>query len=109
MMAKRTKYNNVKCTYGDLKFDSKGERDRWVQLLQLERVGEIRMLHRQVSFPIEVEGVKICKYVADYVYTAPNGEEIVEDFKGKETPEFRLKKKLMKACYGIDILVTRAS
>jgi len=32
---------------------------------------------------------------------------IVDDAKGVETPEFKLKKKLMKACLGIDILLSK--
>ena len=34
-------------------------------------------------------------------------EQIVEDAKGVETPEFKLKKKLMKACLGIEIYLTK--
>jgi len=34
-------------------------------------------------------------------------EEIIEDAKGVETPEFKLKKKLMKACLGIEIYLTK--
>ena len=33
--------------------------------------------------------------------------EIVEDAKGVETPEFKLKKKLMKACLGIEIYLSK--
>ncbi|EPP19623.1 hypothetical protein L910_2850 [Vibrio fluvialis PG41] len=32
-----------------------------------------------------------------------DGEEVVEDVKGFRTKEYNLKKKMMKAIYGIDI------
>lgn len=47
-------------------------------------------------------GVKLCDYVADFVYEE-DGMEITEDFKGVYTPIYRLKKRMMKAFHGIDI------
>jgi len=52
--------------------------------------------------------VKICRYVADFGYIE-NGAVVIEDVKSKITkglPVYRLKKKLMKALYGIDIRET---
>jgi hypothetical protein len=37
------------------------------------------------------------------LFRSPDGSISVIDFKGVETSEFKLKKKLMKACLGIDI------
>ena len=58
-----------------------------------------------------VNNEKICAYIADFRYQKKNkdGEwyEVVEDAKGVETPEFKLKKKLMKACLGIEILLSK--
>lgn len=94
------------------KFDSKEELSRWHVLKQQEKLGLIRNLQRQVDFKIEVNGVPICTYKADFNYDEKKGdvwESIVEDKKGGDatiTKEFLLKKKLMLACYGIDILIT---
>ena len=88
-------------------FDSKGELARWEELRLLERAGEISDLRRQSMFLLEVSGCKIGTYVADFVYEKGK-ETVVEDFKGVRTPAYRLKKKLMLALYGIEILETGA-
>ena len=101
------KYNNVKCTYSGIKFDSIGERNRYRELEMMQnQCGQIIELKTQVKFPIIVNEVKICNYIADFTYHNKNGDYIVEDFKGVQTSIFKLKKKLMKAVYGIDILLT---
>lgn len=97
-------------------FDSKGELARWEELRLLERTGEVRELRRQVVYLLKVGRVKVGTYVADFVYRIPvllhppggPSMEVVEDFKGVRTPAYRLKKKLMLALYGIEILETGA-
>lgn len=64
--------------------------------------GEIEDLELQVVYKMEVNGMLVCKYLADFRYRQ-NGEVVVEDVKGVSTPVYLLKKKLMKACHGIDI------
>lgn len=100
------KYNNKKCTYKGIKFDSIGERDRYKQLELMQCSGEIANLNVQTKFPIIVNEVKICTYIADYTYKDKQGNYIVEDFKGVQTAIFKLKKKLMLAVHGIDVLLT---
>lgn len=96
-------------------FDSKGELARWEELRLLERAGEISGLRRQVEYPLVVGQVKVGTYVADFIYTKRERYSwgyalplVVEDFKGVRTPAYRLKKKLMLALYGIEILETGA-
>lgn len=101
-----SKYRNVKCTYKGFKFDSIGERDWYKTLELLQLAGEISELKTQVKFPIVVNNLKICSYIADYTYKDKQGNYIVEDFKGVQTSIFKLKKKLMLAVYGIDVLLT---
>ena len=101
-----SKYRNVKCTYDGRKFDSKAERDRYIELTILLRVQEIRDLKCQVKFPIEIAGKKICNYIADFTYYDKEGNYIVEDKKGVRTGIYVMKKKLLKAVYGIDIKET---
>ena len=65
----------------------------------------------QVRFNLMVNDQKICAYIADFCYEREDKDGvwhyIVDDAKGVETPEFKLKKKLMKACLGIDILLSK--
>ena len=102
---KRPKYGNRKVTVGDITFDSAKEAKRWGELQFMVKAGEIKNLDRQVRFPIIVNGMKVCTYIADHVYDEMAGR-VVEDVKSEFTrkdPVYRLKYKLMKACHGIDI------
>ena len=74
-------------------------------VLAAQKAGEIDELARQVRFRLDVNGVHVAVYVADFTYVR-DGERITEDVKGAITPVYRLKKKLMKACHGIEILET---
>ena len=96
------KWKNVKTEVDGLKFDSLKEARRWGDLKLLEKAGVITGLRRQVVFELTVDGKKICKYVADAVYIR-DGQQVVEDTKGKQTREYRLKAKMMKAILGITI------
>lgn len=99
----RTKYRNKKTRVGSLMFDSKLEAARYVDLKKLEEGGVISGLQCQVPFNIEVNDQLICKYLADFVYRDCDGKRVVEDAKGKKTPVYALKKKMMRAILGIDI------
>ena len=109
----RPKYGNKKVTVQGIKFDSKWESERYLYIKSLELAGRVRNLDLQVRFALEVNGQKICTYIADFRYEKENAngdwEAIVEDAKGVETPEFKLKKKLMKACLGIEIFLSKKS
>ena len=77
------------------------------QLKAMERAGVVTQLERQVKYELTINDVKICDYIADFRYLLEeeNGlsKLVVEDAKGILTPEFKLKKKMMKAIHGIDI------
>lgn len=107
--AKKTKYGNRKVvTSAGLKFDSVKEERRWMDLEQLESYGEINDLRRQVVFHLTVNGMAIGKYIIDFTYN-DGGKYVVEDVKSvitKKNPVYRLKKKLMLAIYGIELLET---
>lgn len=100
------KYGAVKTTVDGIKFDSKGESEKWFDLKNRERAGEIKDLQRQVIYKLEVNGVLICKYKADYEYIE-NGVLLTADFKGIITKDFALKAKLFKGIYGRDILIIK--
>lgn len=101
-MKARAKYRNKKTVVDGIKFDSQREATRYSVLKIMQAAGVISDLRLQVPYVINVNGLKICKYVADFVYI-DNGREVVEDVKGMKTPTYNLKKKLMKAVHGIEI------
>lgn len=99
-----TKYKAVPTVVDGIRFDSKAEARRWSDLKNMERAGTIELLERQPKYPLVVSGLKIATYKADFAYTdRRTGEHIVEDVKGFLTPVYRLKKKLVKALYGVEI------
>ena len=82
-------------------------------LKSLERAGRVQNLKLQPRFIITVNSQKICTYVADFEYDLESldgtWEHVIEDAKGVETPEFKLKKKLMKAVHNIEIYLSKKS
>lgn len=106
-------------TIDGITFHSKGEALRFQALRLLERAGQIRNLQRQAVFLIEIRGVFVCRYIADFTYIEPplaDGRrrfdlpwtDIVEDFKGHITDAYRIKRALMLAVHGVTIRETRA-
>lgn len=103
---KRAKYGNKKTTSFGVVFDSAKEARRFQTLTTLQMAGTITDLFRQMPFDLIVNGQQICYYVADFTYQQ-NGKLIVEDVKSKPTrakADYAIKKKLMKACYNIEIV-----
>jgi hypothetical protein len=99
-----SKFNSKKTVVDGITFSSKREAKRFSELKLLERAKQITCLELQKRFAIEHNGVKICSYVCDFAYyEQPLGNFVVEDSKGFRTPIYSLKKKLMKAFYGITI------
>jgi hypothetical protein len=97
------KYRNVPTVINGIRFPSKGEGRRYGELLLLLGAGAIRDLRRQVTFPLYGKnGSPICSYRADFLYEE-NGKLVCEDFKGFETPEFKIKAKLFRDNYGREI------
>lgn len=100
---KKPKYGNKKTEFDGLKFDSRKEFARYMILKQ---DAEVKDLQTQVTFQVEVNGVKVCKYIADFVYIR-NGLEVIEDVKSEITRKekyYRLKKKLFEAATGKKII-----
>jgi hypothetical protein len=101
-----TKYHAQRTKVGDITFASKAEARRYEELVILQYAGVISALTLQPIFHLSVNGVKIGKYIADFQYYQ-DGKIITEDVKGVRTPVYNLKKKLVKALYGVDILETK--
>lgn len=105
---KKNKFNARRCEYKGMKFDSKGELQRYLFLLAAQERGEISNLKRQVPYKMVVNGALICTYKADHVYKDANRIEVVEDFKGMPPqPIFKLKMKLLKALHNINVRIVR--
>jgi hypothetical protein len=104
-----SKYHARRITIDGESFDSQMEYSRFRMLQLQERAGDIRNLKRQPRYDLVVNGVNCGYYKADYEYDlVTTGEHIVEDCKGFKTPVYNLKKKLIKALYGIEILESNA-
>jgi len=97
-MMNKNKYRAVKTEVDGIVFDSKREAARYMELMLLQRAGEISHLELQPVYECVVNGKKICTYRADFRYFTKLGN-IVEDVKGVKTPIYRLKKKLVEALY----------
>lgn len=102
---RRNKFGAKKTRCDGIVFDSAGEAKRYLVLKMLLRSNYISDLKLQPKFDLIVNDQKICTYKADFAYNE-NGQFVVEDFKGVKTSAYKLKKKLMKALYGIDIKET---
>lgn len=102
-----SKYRNVRTEYAGLQFMSKKEAEYAMQLDWLKKArGNDRVVEwvPQVPFQVELNGKKICKYIADFKVTYANGRVEIVDVKGVRTDVYRLKKKLVEAQYGIVIV-----
>jgi len=106
---KENKYKNKKCVYKGMKFDSLKEMRWYANLENMQKLGRISELQRQVefvlieTFKLEDKTYRKTKYIADFTYKDKNGKYHVVDTKGFRTPEYKLKKKLMAWKYGIEI------
>lgn len=120
----RNKFGNHKVTIDGIRFDSRKEARFYLFLKEAEKKGEISDLRLQVPYELipaiyedqvihlKTKDKTVTKcvqkavlYVADFVYReTETGNEAVVDTKGFRTPEYKLKKKMMRAFKGIDII-----
>ena len=117
-----SKYRNKPTVVDGITFQSKKESDIYLNLKHLREVGEIHNFARQVPYelipaqyvqkerpgkkgpvmkPVCVE--KAVTYIADFVITYPDGEQVVIDAKGKRTKDYVIKRKLLRFQKGIAI------
>ena len=106
-----SKFNNVprRCALGKL-HQSTLEAAHCDKVHLMQKAGLVHDVeaHPQHRFALVVNGVDITTYVADFVWHEnPDGRGdriVVADSKGRPTSEYLLKRRLMKACLGIEIL-----
>lgn len=106
MVRTTSKYQNKKVTHDGIKFDSIKEKNRYIQLKLLEKVGEIKDLELQKTFTLQPSFKKnsttyrAITYKADFVYLDLRTNKIVvEDTKGFITEVYKIKKKLFEYQY----------
>ena len=104
------KYRNQPQVVDGLPFDSKKEAARYQELKLLQAAGQISNLvanKKELRYDLYVNDELICAYEADFQYDEKFGDftwaKVVEDVKGMRTAAYRIKKKLMKAIFGIEI------
>lgn len=109
----KSKYLNVRVKADNHSFDSKKEYYHYLRLKDDLAKGNISGFDVHTVFPLAIDGVLICKYESDFVVYNNNGERTVVDVKSsgyaayKKTQAYavyRIKKNLMKAIYGIDVV-----
>lgn len=104
--ARRSKYRAVKTMVDNIVFASKREAHHYLLLKDRLRKREIYQLQLQPAFPFTLNNQLIFTYYADFSYWE-NDRFVVIDVKGFKTPLYRLKKKLIEACYAIEITEVR--
>jgi hypothetical protein len=112
---KQSKYKNKKTVVNEIKFDSKKEAQRYAELIEELKRGDITDLRLQQTYTLQesymtVGGVRVkaIKYIADFSYLRKvdgNLRRVVEDVKsrGTRTPVYQMKRKMMFHKYGINI------
>jgi len=106
-MIKASKYHNRKTEFAGRVFDSRKEADRYQELLWMQQAGLIQDLELQPRYDLIVNGHKLGFYRGDFRYKdVATDSVILEDVKSPatRTAVYRLKKKLVKALYGVEII-----
>ncbi|MDR1695603.1 MAG: DUF1064 domain-containing protein [Endomicrobium sp.] len=99
---RRSKYGNVKVIIDGHTFDSKAEGNRYCELKLMQKSGLINYLTLQPKYLLIPKNKKnrAAYYIGDFLYVdCEAGKTVVEDVKGFETKEFRLKKKMFEQMY----------
>lgn len=105
----QNKFRNIIVEIDGIKFRSKLEGNRYLQLKLMKASGFVQDFKIQVEFRLEHNGILITRYKADFVVTYADGTVTVEDTKGVETEAFVIKKNLMLALLGIEIQIIKSN
>lgn len=92
---KKNKYHNTQIVIDGVRYDSKKEYERHCELILLEKSGVISNLRfHDKKDTIILQDKPLITYEPDFCYEE-NEEFIIEDLKGFQTKEFKLKKKMI--------------
>lgn len=103
---RKNKFNAKRVQHDGRWFDSVAERNRYIVLKDMERLGEISHLECQPRFNLTASGRPVryrpsdrqAFYKADFSYfSKARNARIVEDVKGVMTREFLLKRAIVEA------------
>lgn len=107
---RKSKYNVApknQRTYKGKVYDSKLEKNYRAKLELMKKAtkeeNRVVDIQEQVPFEFVINGLKVCTYLLDFKVTFADGRIEHIDTKGVITDIYRIKKKLMLACYGIKI------
>jgi hypothetical protein len=107
----RNKYGATKTQVGDIKFDSKREAQRWMELQLLQRGGEISNLRRQIRVeligqhrPLYTRTGRKMVITFDFAYE-DHGVTIFEDAKGFPTRDYEVRVAVARAM-GLEVRET---
>lgn len=101
-----SKYHNKKMIIDGIRFDSKREAERYIELKCMEKQGEISelVIHPKFvllpGFKYHGKTERAVTYTADFMYKEKNGNKVAEDVKGVRTEVFNIKRKFFLFQYG---------
>jgi len=113
----RQKYHAKPTVVDGIRFASKKEANRYMELKLLVLAGEIEGITLQPGFKLGTDDAPVlmrsarypngrrASYFADFKYKCKDGREIIEDVKGMDTPLSKLKRAVVEAQYGIRIVL----
>lgn len=109
---KHNKYNAIKTVFNGQVYDSRHEAAYAQTLEKLKKAANpkdrVIKIERQVKFSFDYNGlggppIHICSTIIDFKITYGDGRVEYHDPKGVKTRESSIKRKLMKAFYGIEV------
>lgn len=101
---RKSKFKNIRTVIDGISFPSKAEGNYYCLLRLREKAGEVSNVEIQKPYALTVNGFLVCTYKADFAFDDLHEKRHrVIDVKGFQTPEFKLKKKLMWACHRIEV------
>ncbi len=101
-MARSPKYHSEPSVYKEWRYHSRREAQHAFELDLRQRAGEIASWESQVEIPLKANGQRICAYRADFVVHHADGRCVIEEVKGFETAEWKLKRRLLEATFLFD-------
>lgn len=102
---KPSKYRSRKTTVDNFVFHSAREAKHYQTLKIMEKAGKISCLELQPEFVFSINGKKMFSYFGDFRYLdLEDGKVKIVDAKGFRTPVYKLKRKIVEAHFGIEIM-----
>lgn len=96
-----SKFRSVICEADDIKFRSKKERMRYLELKALQKVGEVKYFLMQVPFRLPGN----TRHLLDFLVVRTDGSIEYIEVKGRDLPMGKMKRKMVEDIYKIKITV----